>query len=146
MGFPGFIEAASGATVIGMPKSMRARAVRVGVAMLLLVGGLTAAVSQSAAAATCTSGVPGDVNGDGYAEVAVGEPRGAARETGAVHVFYGQPSGLVADPRGTALDDQHVTLVRAGGLEPGAPPRKPRTTASVRPSRSATSTATAARI
>ena len=134
-------------TVIGMPKSIRSPSGAGGVAMLLLAGGLSCRGRPGRRrAATCTSGVPGDVNGDGYAEVAVGEPRGAARETGAVHVFYGQPSGLVADPRGTALDDQHVTLVRAGGLEPGAPPRKPGTTASVRPSRSATSTATAARI
>ena len=50
--------------------------------MLLLVGGLTAAVSQSAAAATCTSGVPGDVDGDGQTELAVG-------------VGWEQPLGLV---------------------------------------------------
>ena len=47
--------------------------------------------------------------------------RGTARETGAVHVLYGHPSGLDADPRGTALDDQYVTLASAGGLELGAP-------------------------
>ena len=42
-------------------------------ALALLVSGLGVfSAGPAAAAATCTSGVPGDVNGDGYAEVAVG--------------------------------------------------------------------------
>ena len=65
------------------------------------------------AAPRCTSGVPGDVNGDGYAEVAVGEP-GNAGGRGAVHVFYGQRSGLVFNASGTARDDQYFTQATAG--------------------------------
>jgi hypothetical protein len=69
------------------------------------------------AAPRCASGVPGDVNGDGYAEVAVGEP-GNAGGRGALHVFYGQRSGLVFDASGTARDDQYFTQATAG--VPGA--------------------------
>lgn len=55
----------------------------------------------------CSSGVPGDVNGDGYAELAVGEP-GKRREAGAIHLFYGSATGVVTSARGTALDDQYI--------------------------------------
>jgi len=56
----------------------------------------------------CTSGVPGDVNGDGFAEVAIGEP-GNAKGRGAVHIAYGQRRGMVVDASGTALNDQYFT-------------------------------------
>ncbi|WP_332643157.1 hypothetical protein [Aeromicrobium sp.] len=73
----------------------------------LIAGGLVLAASSPASALTCTSGVEGDVNGDGYAEVAVSEP-GSADPGGAVHVFYGRPKGLSGGPSGTALDDQYI--------------------------------------
>jgi hypothetical protein len=73
--------------------------------------------SAALAAPRCTSGVPGDVNGDGYAEVAIGEP-GNAGARGAVHVFYGQRSGLVFNASGTARDDQYFSQATAG--VPGA--------------------------
>jgi hypothetical protein len=82
------------------------RAAQIGIAMLLVAGGLTTAnVVSATAAAACTSGVPGDVNGDGYAEVAVSENRGA-RNAGGVHVFYGHRSGLAVKAAGSAKDDQ----------------------------------------
>ena len=51
--------------------------------------------------------MPGDVNDDGYPEVAVKAELKKGRLSG-VHVFYGRSSGLVADRSGTALDDQYV--------------------------------------
>lgn len=85
-----------------------------GLAVLTVVGTAppVAAVAPAGpagqAALRCTSGVPGDVNGDGYAEAAVGEP-GDAGQRGSVHVAYGQRSGLTFDARGTALDDQYLS-------------------------------------
>ncbi len=41
----------------------------------------------------------GDLDGDGYADLAVGAPReavGSAEQAGAVHVLYGAPTGLTA--------------------------------------------------
>lgn len=70
-----------------------------------------------ASAATCTSGVEGDVNGDGYAEVAVSEA-GRSYGQGAVHVFYGRAKGLTAAKSGTALDDQYLDQDQSG--VPGA--------------------------
>jgi len=46
--------------------TMKARLAATSAAMFLLAGGLTAASALQAAAATCGSGVPGDVNGDGH--------------------------------------------------------------------------------
>ena len=90
---------------------------RVGSATLatLLVGGLIA-VSQepsAAAAVRCGSTTPGDVNGDGYAEVAV-----RSREPERVHVFYGHPGGLQVEPKGSARNDQAFTQDTRG--VPGA--------------------------
>ena len=81
----------------------------------LLVGGLAFTTSSPASAATCTSGVAGDVNGDGYAEVAVSEA-GRRDGKGAVHVFYGRAKGLAVSASGTALDDQYLDQE-----EPGVP-------------------------
>jgi len=89
-----------------MTPMMKARLVATGTAMFLLAGGLTAVSALPAAAATCASGVPGDVNGDGHAEVAVSES-GVAGLRGGVHVFYGKSSGLVAKASGRARDDQY---------------------------------------
>ena len=52
--------------------------------------------------------VPHDVNGDGHAEVAVGES-GSNDASGAVHVFYGHRTGLVTKATGTARDDQYLS-------------------------------------
>jgi hypothetical protein len=79
------------------------------------------ASSVVGAAPTCTSGVPGDVNGDGFAEVAVGEP-GNNFARGAVHVAYGQRSGLVFNASGSARNDQYFTQDTPGvpgGAEAG---------------------------
>lgn len=81
-----------------------------GAAFALVVVGATFAGPLPAAAASCGSGVPHDINGDGYAEVAVGE-------SGAVHVLYGHRRGLVTQAFGTALDDQYFT--RSGLGVPG---------------------------
>ena len=90
-----------------------------GLTMLATAG--ASVLPQAAVAAARCSGVPGDVNGDGYAEVAVGEP-GNARERGAVHLFYGSRRGLVTDASGTARNDQYLTQDTAGvpgRAEPG---------------------------
>ncbi len=65
-------------------------------------------VATASAAAGCRSTVPGDVNGDGLAEVAVGE-LGNNGGRGAVHVFYGRKSGLVTKKTGSARNDQYFT-------------------------------------
>lgn len=88
------------------------RALVPGLALLLLGGGLALNPVPAAAAVSCTT-VPGDVNGDGYAEVAVGEP-GNSRNAGAVHVLYGSPTGVVTNAKGTALDDQYFTQSTRG--------------------------------
>jgi hypothetical protein len=62
----------------------------------------------SPAEAVAQPGVAGDVNGDGHADAAVGEPFDAD-QAGAVHVLYGTVGGLVADASGTARDDQLFT-------------------------------------
>ena len=59
-------------------------------------------------AAAVVQGVAGDINADGHADAAVGEPFDAD-QAGAVHVFYGTVGGLVADASGTARDDQRFT-------------------------------------
>jgi hypothetical protein len=70
--------------------------------------------------------VPHDVNGDGHAELAVGEP-GSNDASGAVHVFYGHRTGLVAKATGTARDDQYLSQ-----NTPGVPGGRSRSTTSAR--------------
>ena len=70
-------------------------------AALVAASAAGGAASPAWAAVGCSS-VPGDVNGDGYAEAVVGSGNAA-------HIFYGHPSGVVVDARGTALDDQLFT-------------------------------------
>ena len=82
-------------------------------AFLLVTSVLAVITTLPAAALVCGSGVPGDVNGDGFAEVVVGEP-GNSNNRGAVHVFYGQEAGLALNATGTALDDQYLTQDTAG--------------------------------
>jgi hypothetical protein len=60
------------------PSTGRRRLFATGAAFALLTAGLTVA-SDPAAAVSC-SGLSGDVNGDGHAEVAVGEPGDLVRE------------------------------------------------------------------
>jgi hypothetical protein len=91
-------------------------ALAAGFALVLLSAALTG-TPATAAPILCTSGVAGDVNGDGHAEVAVGEP-GNANVAGAVHLFYGTMDGIVADPSGTALNDQYLSQDTPG--VPGA--------------------------
>ncbi len=67
----------------------------------------------ASAAAGCRTTVPGDVNGDGRAELAVGEP-GNHGGAGAVHVFYGHRSGLVTKKTGSARNDQYFTQATPG--------------------------------
>ena len=76
-----------------------------------------AVATPASAAAGCRSTVPGDVNGDGLAEVAVGES-GNHVGAGAVHVFYGHKSGLVTKSTGSARNDQYFTQNSPG--VPGA--------------------------
>jgi hypothetical protein len=86
-------------------------------ALVLVFGGLSGWAVLPAAAAPCASDVPGDVNGDGQAEAVVGESINGG-QSGGVHVFYGQPAGLVADATGSALNDQFFTQNTTG--VPGA--------------------------
>ena len=80
-----------------------------------VVGVLAAFGDLPAAATSCGSGVRGDVsaNGDGYAEVVIGEP-GDSKDRGAAHLLYGYKRGLVVKTTGTALDDQYFTEKTSG--------------------------------
>ncbi len=89
---------------------------RAGVVALTLLAGVftgTAMVPSAAAATGCRTAVPGDVNGDGHAEVAVSVDtfRSAG---GAVQIFYGRSNGLVTDASGTARDDQYLEQASPG--------------------------------
>jgi hypothetical protein len=95
------------------------RFLRVTMAGGLMAGGLVLAATSPASALTCASGVEGDVNGDGHAEVAVSEA-GRSYGKGAVHIFYGRTSGLTAAASGTALDDQYLDQETAGVVGTGA--------------------------
>ena len=79
----------------------RLRTIALGTTFVVL-SAVIGVVASPASAAGCGSGVAGDVNGDGYAEAVVAE-------SNAVHIFYGQPQGLVFDAAGSALDDQYFT-------------------------------------
>ena len=83
-----FTRGIVGLTVVALP-----------LALLAAAGG---AGPAGAVAAAC-SGVPQDVNGDGFADLAVGEPGSGG---GKVHVFYGTPAGLATVATGDAPDDQ----------------------------------------
>ena len=90
-----------------MGEHTRIKLFGIATSVALMAGGLAVAGALPAAAAGCSSGVPGDVNGDRHAEVAVHDTRGG----GSVHVLYGRTSGLVTRSAGTALDDQRITLM-----------------------------------
>lgn len=92
--------------------------VAIAAALVLATGGLALNGARPAVAALCP-GVKGDVNGDGLAEVAIGEP-GNVRTAGSVHVLYGRPAGLVSEKAGTALDDQYFSRDT-----PGVPGKDP---------------------
>jgi hypothetical protein len=86
-------------------------------AVVLSTAGLVGMNATTAAAVGCPSSVARDINGDGHADVAVGEP-GDHAFAGAIHIFYGTINGLVADASGTALNDQLFTQATLG--VPGA--------------------------
>jgi hypothetical protein len=76
-------------------------------ALVCALGTLTG-LAGSADAASCTSGLRGDLNGDGHADAVVTE-YGRTRLKGGVHVLYGTSKGLTGDASGTAPDDQFLT-------------------------------------
>ena len=100
-----------------MSSRLRTRVIG-GLASLLLAVGLGITSAPPAAAAPCAGNVVGDVNGDGHADAAIGEP-GALNSAGAVHVLYGTTAGLVPNASGAARDDQLFTQDTSG--VPGTP-------------------------
>jgi hypothetical protein len=95
-----------------MTTSMRRRLTGC-LAALLLALGFAVLTAQPAVAVDCANNVVGDINGDGHADAAIGEP-GRVDGSGAVHILYGTQDGLVASPSGTARDDQLFTQDSAG--------------------------------
>src|SRR5919107_2120568 len=91
---------------------LRASTARAVVLMLVGVTAWASPLPAAAAGGTCGPGVGGDVNGDGHAETLVGQPFGARPSS--VHLFYGHRDGLVADARGSALDDQVISQATPG--------------------------------
>ena len=106
-------------------------AATLGAMLLLTLAGIVAVPSALGAAAAC-SGPPGDVNGDGHADVAIGEPGDSVRR-GGVHVLYGTAAGLVTDATDTARDDQWFAkgvagvpgTARPASVGPDSPPTRP---------------------
>lgn len=90
---------------MSLPRRWGARTLAVAAA-LALIPAFSPSVAASAATG-CRTTVPGDVNGDGLAELAVGES-GTNVGAGAVHVFYGHKAGLVTST-GSARNDQYLT-------------------------------------
>ena len=88
-----------------MGEHTRIKLFGIAASVALMASGLAVGTALPAAAAGCSSGVPGDVNGDRHAEVAVNDTRGG----GAVHILYGRSTGLVTDAAGRARDDQRIT-------------------------------------
>jgi hypothetical protein len=86
-------------------------------AYALVWTGVAGWAGAPAAAVEPSGGVAGDINADGHADAAVGEPFDAD-QAGAVHVLYGTVGGLVANASGTAPDDQLFTQDTPG--VPGA--------------------------
>ena len=64
-----------------MGEHTRIKLFGVAASVALMASGLAVGTAFPAAAAGCSSGVPGDVNGDRHAEVAVHDTRGVARST-----------------------------------------------------------------
>ncbi|MGQ0630648.1 MAG: FG-GAP repeat protein [Sporichthyaceae bacterium] len=63
--------------------------------------------------------VAGDINGDGHGDIVTTE-YGRTRLRGGIHVLYGTPTGLTADPAGTAPGDQFLTQDSLGFDSTGA--------------------------
>jgi uncharacterized repeat protein (TIGR01451 family) len=64
-------------------------------------------------------GAAGDVNGDGYGDIILGEPGGADSDTGRVYVYHGGPEGLALAPAltftGEAIFDFYGYAVGTAG-------------------------------
>lgn len=75
-------------------------------AALLLPAASVLLGGPAAAVVTECSGKPHDINGDGFADVAIGEPDGGNPSGGRVHVLYGTATGLATSATGDAPDDQ----------------------------------------
>jgi len=98
--------------------SIRTRSARIAVAALLLSAFPVAFVAVGGTAGAVViecSGEPQDINGDGFADVAVGEPDGGSPAGGRAHVLYGTTSGLATSATGDAPDDQ-VFAQGVGGI------------------------------
>ena len=80
------------------------------VAVAVLAGTGVAALSDLAYAA-CPDAVSGDYNGDGFADVAIGEPGAESSLQGWVHVLYGTGTGLTATAPADQVFDQDTAGV-----------------------------------
>lgn len=88
------------------------------VASVVVAGGVALSASPASAAQVCTSGVAEDINGDGFADAAIGEPGGGGGTSvlgGEVHVLYGTAAGLALGAVGQVPDDQ-VIVAGVGGV------------------------------
>lgn len=77
--------------------------------VLLVFGAMLVAQPQAQASTlgSCSSGVSGDFNGDGYTDLAIGDPLGdvyAAKNVGVVNVIYGGANGV--DPSDSPATQQ----------------------------------------
>ena len=75
-----------------MPRKVRRARTTVALAAVTLPLALLGAPAPVQAVVPACSGVPKDINGDGFADVAIGESGSGG---GKVHVLYGTPTGLI---------------------------------------------------
>ena len=68
----------------------------------------TAEGSQEGAAFGWAVGTIGDVNGDGYADVIIGEPYGGEEYEGRVYVYQGGSTGLTTGPAGWTAESNQI--------------------------------------
>lgn len=73
------------------------------------------APSPASAVVTECSGKPNDINGDGFADIAVGELNGGPTAGGRLHVLYGTANGSATVATGDAPNDQ-VFAQGVGGI------------------------------
>ncbi|MBI4939860.1 MAG: FG-GAP repeat protein [Actinobacteria bacterium] len=95
--------------------SRRRRAEATVAALLLPAAALLVSTGPAQAVVTACSGKPQDINGDGFADIVIGELRGGATGGGRLHVFYGTANGPATVATGDAPDDQ-IFAQGVGGI------------------------------
>ena len=114
MRLPGAV-AAPASPKVTMRRTRPSRAVLGLAAAALVAPAALLAPGPASAAVTECSGLPNDINGDGFGDVAIGELNGGPTAGGRLHVLYGTPNGSARVATGDAPNDQ-VFAQGVGGV------------------------------